>query len=223
MFNTLSEDSITKSPQSRWKVGSFRDCSYFSGLSIQRHNRTQYDLIVSLPVKFQPKLSPTYGQFNTSKNKGIQDGQGSNKDPGKVLHAMGNADAMIVQKEIQHFFDMCVTQLEPSMQREFISKLETHAKNYQVDKDQIHQIILSDQCTIHPSPSDKIYQLILFFGVMQIYSKPYIIYQCMLQSNVIQILCFTILRPLNLFYIDHALVIPLQKARSFYVQYFHKK
>ncbi|CAL6038866.1 Reverse_transcriptase (RNA-dependent DNA polymerase) [Hexamita inflata] len=131
-------------------------CSQFSGLSIQRHNRTQYDLIASLPVKFQPKLSPTYGQFNTSKNKGIQDDPGSNKDPGKVLHAMGNADVMIIQKEKPHFFDMCVTQLGPSMQREFISKLETHANNYQVDKDQIHPIILSDQCTIHPLSLDKI-------------------------------------------------------------------
>ncbi|CAL6010866.1 RT/endonuclease [Hexamita inflata] len=41
-------------------------CQNFSGMSIQRHNRTQYDLIAALPVKHQPKLSPTYGQFKSS-------------------------------------------------------------------------------------------------------------------------------------------------------------
>ncbi|CAL6109685.1 Hypothetical_protein [Hexamita inflata] len=106
-----------------------------------------------IPTETQPYLRLI---FNTSKNKGIQDDPGSNKDPGKVLHAMSNADVMIIQKEKPHFFDMCVTQLGPSMQREFISKLETYAKNYQVDKDQIHPIILSDQCTIHPISLDKI-------------------------------------------------------------------
>ncbi|CAL6042857.1 Hypothetical_protein [Hexamita inflata] len=41
---------------------------------------------------------------------------------------MGNADVMIIQKDKPHFFDMCVTQLGPSMQCEFILKLEIHAK-----------------------------------------------------------------------------------------------
>ncbi|CAL6048363.1 RT/endonuclease [Hexamita inflata] len=132
-------------------------CQNFSGLSIQRHNRTQYDLIAALPVKHQPKLSPTYGQFKSSKNKAPDDPK-TNKDPGKVLHQMGNADVMIIHNDKPHFFDMSITQRGPTMNREYTQKLETHSTNYEVHTSQIHPIILSDQCTIHPESLKKINQ-----------------------------------------------------------------
>ncbi|CAL6088223.1 Hypothetical_protein [Hexamita inflata] len=132
-------------------------CQNFSGMSIQRHNRSQYDLIAALPVKHQPKLSPTYGQFKSSKNKAPDDPK-TNKDPGKVQHQMGNADVMIIHNDKPHFFDMSITQRGPTMNGEYTQKLETHSTNYEVHTSQIHPIILSDQCTIHPESLKKINQ-----------------------------------------------------------------
>ncbi|CAL5981551.1 Hypothetical_protein [Hexamita inflata] len=53
---------------------------------------------------------------------------------------------------------MSITQRGPTMNREYTQKLETHSTNYEVHTSQIHPIILSDQCTIHPESLKKINQ-----------------------------------------------------------------
>ncbi|CAL6075244.1 Hypothetical_protein [Hexamita inflata] len=53
---------------------------------------------------------------------------------------------------------MSITKRDPTMNREYTQKLETHSTNYEVHTSQIHPIILSDQCTIHPESLKKINQ-----------------------------------------------------------------
>ncbi|CAL6046417.1 Hypothetical_protein [Hexamita inflata] len=48
-----------------------------------------------------------------------------------------------------YFWDLCICQNNSTMNREYKSKLETHAKNYKVPQDQILPLIISDNLTIH--------------------------------------------------------------------------
>ncbi|CAL6115573.1 RT/endonuclease [Hexamita inflata] len=108
-------------------------CNSGAGYAIKRHNKAQYDLVEHLPSKYKPQLSPTYNQYGKAR-KGNKDDPGDPPDEqnGKTPILKGNADISIEYQNKHYFWDLCICQNNSTMNREYKSKLETHAKNYKV-------------------------------------------------------------------------------------------
>ncbi|CAL6084159.1 Hypothetical_protein [Hexamita inflata] len=110
-------------------------CSAGAGYAIKRYNKAQYDLVEHLQSKYKPQLSQHI--INTvSPKKGINMTQ-------KTLQMNE-----IEYQNKNYFWDLRICQNNSTMNREYQSKLETHAKNYKVLQDQILSLIITDHLLI---------------------------------------------------------------------------
>ncbi|CAL6105563.1 Reverse_transcriptase (RNA-dependent DNA polymerase) [Hexamita inflata] len=119
----------------------------------QKLNAAEYMILLNTqkyPSKYKPQLSPTCNQYGKAR-KGNKDDPGDQPDEqnGKTPILKGNADISIEYQNKHYFWDLCICQNNSTMNREYKSKLETHAKNYKVPQDQILPLIISDNLTIH--------------------------------------------------------------------------
>ncbi|CAL6102210.1 Hypothetical_protein [Hexamita inflata] len=103
-----------------------------------------------LTFEIQAATIPNLKQFGKTR-KGNKDDPGDPPDDqsGRTPILKGNADIAIEYQNKHYFWDLCICQNNSTMNREYKSKLETHAKNYKVPQDQILPLVSKNLLKTH--------------------------------------------------------------------------